>query len=158
MVEFLKYNDFIYYRLPPQIWNVLVVCSFIYNNHFFIRIVLYIKLVHYLLNVFFDYYTITFSYSTIAVQSYDELKKIQKLMFQDTKYILYRKSIEMNVGASPTPLLSHNIKLQFNISVYYGENTLVKFLLNCIYELGITHKIFSNKNMDYFSNNQIYLK
>jgi hypothetical protein len=79
-------------------------------------------------------------------------------MFQDTKYILYRKSIEMNVGASPTPLLSHNIKLQFNISVYYGENTLVKFLLNCIYELGITHKIFSNKNMDYFSNNQIYLK
>lgn len=157
MTNFCKYNEFIYYRFPPQIWNILVVCSFIYNNESFIKIVLYIKLVHYLLNVFFDYYTITFSYSTFAVQSYNELKKIQKLMFQDTKYILYRKSIEF-FGSSPTPLLSDTIKLQFNISVYYGDNPFIKFLLNIIYELGITNKIFSNKKMDYFNNNQICLK
>lgn len=157
MSNLLKYNEFIYYRMPPQIWNILVVCSFIYNNEFFIKIVLYIKLVHFFLNIFFDYYTITFSYSTFAVQSYNEMKKLQKLMFQDTKFILYRKSTEF-FGASPTPLLSDNIKLQFNISVYYGNNCFIQFILNIIYELGITNKIFSNKHIDYFNNNQICLK
>lgn len=157
MIEFLKYNDFIYYRIPPHIWNIILVCSFIYNNDDYIQIVMYIKLTHYLLTVIFDYYTITFSYSTATIQSYTQMKKIQKLMFQDTKYILYRKSVEL-FGTSPTPLLSDNIKLQFNISIYYGNNYLIKLLLNYIYVFGITNKIFSNKHIDYFSNNQICLK
>jgi hypothetical protein len=140
----------VYPRLPPYIWDIIgysggLVVAFYYDR---IGIIVYACsfILYGLLNVFFDICVVSFEYSNNAMPNY---KSIGNYNF----YITNKKYILQNINKSK-PFDAINMvddsKLKLELSIYVGENCIVKYCLFFIYLCGITKRNYTiNDYNDY---------
>lgn len=155
-----KLKDFIQPRLPPYLWDIvgygggltLIFLNDFHNNSAYLAYSS-VFVLYGLLNIAFDYLTVSFEYSN---ESMPEYKNIGKYNFYITnkKYKLQIKK-EPNVnGNNLDEVLQCKIlnesKLKFELSVYLGENNVIKKLLFYTYLFGITKKNFVTNHLTYF--------
>jgi hypothetical protein len=130
-------------RIPPYLWDIIgygggLVAIFYYDKT---GIIIYsCSFVFYgLLNMLFDICSVSFEYSNDMMPSYKEIG-YYNLYITNKKYILQdiNKAIPFNKAD-----IVDNSKLKVELSIYAGENCIVKYTLLFIYLLGITKKNYT---------------
>jgi len=143
-------------RLPPYIWDIIgygggLIAIFYYDKT---GIIIYsCSFVFYgILNMLFDIFSVSFEYSNNMMPSYKEIG-YYNLYITNKKYILQdiNKAIPFNKAD-----IVDNSKLKIELSIYAGENCIVKYLLFFIYLSGITKKNYTMVENNEFKNKICY--
>jgi len=153
-------KDILYPRLPPHFWDVIgygggLIAIFYYNK---VGIISYsCSFVLYgLLNIIFDFFTVSFDYSNNKMPDYNNIGNY--------KYYITNKKYKIQITEGITyesrEYVSRNIsRLIVELSIYVGENHLIKYFLFFIYLIGITKKNYTIREPNVFKKiNDIFVR
>lgn len=139
-------QNILYPRLPPFIWSIFGYSSLFYYNRIGVAVYIYSFMLYGLLNIVFDFFSVSFEYSNNIMPNY---KNIGSYNFYITnkKYILQNKN-----NSKPFQNISmiDDSKLKTELSIYIGDYIIVKYLLFFIYLSGITQKNYTINDYDDF--------
>ncbi len=147
-------QKFICPRFPPYIWDFIgygggLLTIFYYDNFFYLFSFFFV--IYGLLNMFFDFFSVSFDYSNNKMPNYKNIGNYNYYI-TNKKYVLENKEIFNSINKSNT---IDDSKLKIELSIYVGEKCLIKYILFFIYLSGITKKNYAMNNYNDFKDNRI---
>lgn len=147
------------YRIPPFCWDIVsyivAITAIFYHTTPYLIFYTTLIILYGLLNLFFDVNTVSFDFSNEKMPNYNEFGN-NKYFITNPLYALQDINQSQNgVGQSEINMID-NSKLKLTISIYVGDNKMLKTLLYIIYFFGITKKNFTSVDKNNFKENVLH--
>jgi len=134
-----KINDIITYRIPPIIWNIFNYTLYGYASFFKKKYLIYFMtlfiIIYYILNKVFDLYT-------FQIELNNDDFNLEKKNINDIT--LYEKILYNNFKFKITEI-TQEYDFICDVNFYQGKNKYIEYLLNVIYLIGFTDKLYCKK-------------